>query len=96
MFNIKKMLVGAIAACTAFTAVAGGCTPNNGGGGGSKTNKFTLQIFTGGYSNKMWEYVLKEFEEAHPEWEVIPNMSNTVNDQFANKWKTTTHPISYS
>lgn len=92
MFNIKKMLVGAIAACTAFTAVAGGCTPNNGGGGGSKTNKFTLQIFTGGYSNKMWEYVLKEFEEAHPEWEVIPNMSNTVNDQFANKWKNNDAP----
>ena len=93
MFNIKKMLVGAIAACTAFTAVAGGCTPNNGGGGGgSKTNKFTLQIFTGGYSNKMWEYVLKKFEDEHPEYEVEPFMNNNVNEQLANKWKNNDAP----
>lgn len=95
MFNIKKLLVGTIAACTAFTAVAGGCGGNGGnggGGGGSKTNKFTLQIFTGGYGNEMWAYVLKEFEKDHPEYKVEPFMNNNVNEQLANKWKNNDAP----
>lgn len=92
MFNVKKFLVGAVAACTAFTAIAGGCGGKKDDDGGSTTNKFELQIFTGAYNNKMWEYVLEKFEEDHPEWEVVPNMSNTVNDGYANRWKNNNPP----
>ena len=53
----------------------------------SKKTDFTLQIFTGGYGSEMWEYVLKEFEKGHPEYNVIANMGKTVNDAMQNEWR---------
>ena len=82
----KKILGCALAASLAFTAF--GC----GGGGNSGTNDFVVQIFSGGYGSEMWSYALKEFEKDHPEYNIVVNMSNEVNDAMANDWKDGNEP----
>lgn len=101
MSKLKKLLVGALALCmTLSVAACGGgssdgesknnSTSNSGtstsGGSGKKTD-FTLQIFTGGYGADMWEYVIKAFEADHPEYNVIANMSNNVNENMQDDWR---------
>ena len=101
MSKLKKLLVGALALCmTLSVAACGGgssdgesknnSTANSGtstsGGSGKKTD-FTLQIFTGGYGADMWEYVIRAFEADHPEYNVIANMSNTVNENMQDDWR---------
>lgn len=101
MSKLKKLLVGALALCmTLSVAACGGgssdgesknnSTANSGtstsGGSGKKTD-FTLQIFTGGYGADMWEYVIRAFEEDHPEYNVVANMSNTVNENMQDDWR---------
>ena len=101
MSKLKKLLVGALALCmTLSVAACGGgssdgesknnSTGNSGtstsGGSGKKTD-FTLQIFTGGYGADMWKYVIQMFENDHPEYNVIANMSNTVNDNMQDDWR---------
>ncbi len=53
---------------------------------------FVLQIYTGGYGAEMWKYVVQLFEKDHPEYNVIANMSNTVNDSMKNDWRDGTPP----
>ena len=65
---------------------------SNGGSHTGEKKDFTLQIFTGGYGAEMWEYVVKMFEKEHPEYNVIANMSNTVNDSMKNDWRTGNPP----
>lgn len=101
MSKLKKLLVGALALCmTLSVAACGGgssdgesknnSTSNSGtstsGGSGKKTD-FTLQIFTGGYGADMWEYVIRAFEADHPEYNVVANMSNTVNENMQDDWR---------
>lgn len=101
MSKLKKLLVGALALCmTLSVAACGGgssdgesknnSTANSGtstsGGSGKKTD-FTLQIFTGGYGADMWEYVIRAFEADHPEYNVVANMSNTVNENMQDDWR---------
>lgn len=101
MSKLKKLLVGALALCmTLSVAACGGgssdgesknnSTANSGtstsGGSGKKTD-FTLQIFTGGYGADMWEYVIRAFEADHPEYNVIANMSNNVNENMQDDWR---------
>lgn len=101
MSKLKKLLVGALALCmTLSVAACGGgssdgesknnSTSNSGtstsGGSGKKTD-FTLQIFTGGYGADMWEYVIRAFEADHPEYNVVANMSNNVNENMKDDWR---------
>ena len=101
MSKLKKLLVGALALCmTLSVAACGGgssdgesknnSTANSGtstsGESGKKTD-FTLQIFTGGYGADMWEYVIRAFEADHPEYNVVANMSNTVNENMQDDWR---------
>lgn len=100
MAKLKKLLIGALSMCMAISMAACGNTGNgdnsNGGNsttGGSeskldgKKTDFTLQIFTGGYGADMWKYVIKAFEADHPEYNVVANMSNTVNENMKDDWK---------
>ena len=100
MAKLKKLLIGALSMCMAVSMAACGNTGNgdnsNGGNsttGGSeskwdgKKTDFTLQIFTGGYGADMWKYVIQAFEADHPEYNVVANMSNTVNESMKDDWK---------
>ena len=90
MKKFKKLLVGALALCMALSAAActGGKNPNTSSDDDVDTvsDKFVLQIYSGGYGSEMWNYVIKKFEKAHPEYNVGPHISNTVNDTFKNNW----------
>ena len=101
MSKLKKLFVGALALCVTLSVAACGggssdgesknnSTANSGtstsGGSGKKTD-FTLQIFTGGYGADMWEYVIRAFEADHPEYNVVANMSNTVNENMQDDWR---------
>lgn len=83
-------------------ACGGGSNKESDGGSGSNTSSseskkdssytgkkkdFTLQIYTGGYGAEMWKYVVQLFEKEHPEYNVIANMSNNVNDSMKNDWR---------
>lgn len=59
------------------------------GSGSSKAapKTFELQIFAGGYGTAPWTYALQKFEKAHPEYEIIANMDNNVNEAMANRWR---------
>lgn len=83
MSKLKKLLIGALALCMTVSATACGGGKNSKGG----TNDFVLQIYTGGYGAEMWNYVIREFEKDHPEYNVIPHLSNTVNDQMQDEWR---------
>ena len=103
MAKIKRLLVCMLTLIMAFAMAAcdggnGGGTSdkdstpagNSSENGESKPGKktdFTLQIFTGGYGAEMWKYVLQEFEKDHPEYNVIANMSNTVNETMQDEWR---------
>ena len=100
MAKLKKLLIGALSMCMAVSMAACGNTGNgdnsNGGNsttGGSeskwdgKKTDFTLQIFPGGYGADMWKYVIQAFEADHPEYNVVANMSNTVNESMKDDWK---------
>lgn len=51
------------------------------------SDKFTLQIFTGGYGAAPWQYALKEFEkEFGDQYEIVASMDNNVNQSFADRW----------
>lgn len=101
MSKLKKLLVGALALCMTLSVAACGGGSSDGesknnstansetstsGGSGKKTD-FTLQIFTGGYGADMWEYVIRAFEADHPEYNVVANMSNTVNENMQDDWR---------
>lgn len=94
MKHLKKLLVALLAACLSVSAMACGTTDGgsstNGGssGNGGKKKDFVLQIYTGGYGDEMWQYVIKQFEKDYKDkYNVIVNMSNTVNDSMANNWR---------
>ena len=83
----------------AVTALLASCTSNSGGGDTPKTSedsvsdKFTLQIFTGGYGDAPWKYALKEFDKLYGDkYTVIANMDNNVNKTFADRWKNGNEP----
>lgn len=71
MSKLKKLLIGALALCMTVSATACGGGNNSKGG----TNDFVLQIYTGGYGAEMWNYVIREFEKDHPEYNVIDRKS---------------------
>ncbi len=76
----KRKIVALALASFALVSCAGG------GGGGEDTSTFTLQIFVGGYGSTPWQKALEKFEADHPEYNVVANMSNTVNATFADSW----------
>lgn len=83
MRKIKKILIGSAALCMAASMAACSITRKNKDG---KTD-FTLQIYSGGYGSEMWEYVIKLFEEDHPEYNLDIRMSNQVNTQMQDEWR---------
>lgn len=88
MKKFRKLIVSLLLLCFVLAAVGcnGGDNGNN-NGGDANTGDFELQIFTGGYGDEMWRYVLEIFEEDHPDLNVTAYMSNNVNDEMAGRWK---------
>lgn len=50
------------------------------------TGTFELQIFTGGYSSEPWEEIIADFEEEHPELDVVAYMDANVNKKMQTRW----------
>lgn len=92
MKHLKKLLVALLAACLCMSAMAcgtsGGSSDNGSSGSTGKKKDFVLQIYTGGYGDEMWRYVVQKFEKDYKDkYNVVLNMSNTVNDSMAKNWK---------
>lgn len=47
---------------------------------------FELQIFVGGYGSEAWEEIIDDFEELHPELDVVAYMDSNVNKQMQTRW----------
>lgn len=50
------------------------------------TGTFELQIFVGGYGSEAWEEIIADFEELHPDLDVVAYMDNNVNAQMQTRW----------
>jgi len=47
---------------------------------------FELQIFVGGYGSEAWEEIIADFEELHPDLDVVAYMDSNVNKQMQTRW----------
>lgn len=84
--RIKALLLSGVLVCASGLGLVG-CGKDD-----VPSNAFEVQIYAGGYGTKMWEYVLEEFQNDHPDIEVIPYMDNTVNTQMAQRWRSGNPP----
>ena len=50
------------------------------------TGTFELQIFVGGYGSEAWEEIIADFEELHPDLDVVAYLDSNVNSQMQTRW----------
>ena len=50
------------------------------------TGTFELQIFVGGYGAEAWEEIIADFEELHPDLDVVAYLDSNVNSQMQTRW----------
>lgn len=81
----KLALLGLTALSLAACGVNGGGN-DDGDTPDVETKALTLQIFAGGYGTAPWKKALQLFEEDHPDYDIVVNMDNNVNTQFADRW----------
>ncbi len=82
----------------AMAALLASCSGSNPGGesdavSDTVSDKFTLQIYVGGYGKAPWEYALKEFDKVYGDkYTVVANMDNNVNKSFSDRWMNGNEP----
>src|SRR5262245_225064 len=86
---MKKSLVLAGAAATAFVLLAG-CSS----GGGSAGGKTTLSVaaLEGGYGRDMYSQVIDAYEASHPDVDVRLQISKSIEDEISPNMKAGTFP----
>lgn len=82
----KKILLVALASVAALLTSCGN-DKTNPTDEDTESDTFTLQIYAGGYGTAPWQYAIQQFKVDHPEYKLVVNMDNNVNESMADNWK---------
>ncbi|MGY4690428.1 extracellular solute-binding protein [Salibacterium sp. K-3] len=58
----------------------------SGGGDGSLSGDFEIQYFVGGYGDEWWKEVIGDFQEQHPDLNIIEHAGPNINEEMRTRW----------